>query len=146
MKLCVLGKLKFRDIFVDRAQAFRRVSFGGPEIRDGVCILDEEEEKAPSELHFEGEDAVDGGFDGGLDGSHDDYLVDPRNGVLSMAHRGLVAGPPHQVVDRNWHWVTALDLSHNRIKYLSDFPKKIKNYKNFFNKGTTCTLLSCSSA
>ncbi len=122
MKLCVcLEKLKFRDIFVDRAQAFRRVSFGGPEIRDGVCILDKGEEKA--ELDFGGEDAVDGGFDGGLDGSHDDYLVDPRNGVLSMAHRGLEAGPPHQVVDRNWHWVSALDLSHNRIKYLSDSPK-----------------------
>ncbi len=113
---------------MDRAQAFRRVSFGGSEIRDGVCILDEEEEKAPSELHFEGDDAVDGSFDGSFDGSldggYDDYLVDPRNGVLSMAHRGLEAGPPHQVVDRNWHWVTALDLSHNRIKYLSDFPKK----------------------
>ena len=117
-----LEKLKFRDIFVDRAQAFRRVSFGGPEIRDGVCIQDRGEEKA--ELDYGGEDSVDGGFDGGLDGSYDDYLIDPRNGVLGMAHRGLVAGPPHQVVDRNWHWVSALDLSHNRIKYLNDFPKK----------------------
>ncbi len=78
------------------------MSFGGPEIRDGVCLVQEEEDEM-------GYDQVDGGSDTCC------YLVEPSNGRLSLTHSGLSLGPPGRVVDRNWHWVTTLDLSYNCI-------------------------------
>ncbi len=102
-----------RDIFVDRAKAFRRLSFGGPEIRDGVCLVEEEEEadqeKEEEEEQLLSEDQADGG-------RRRSYLIEPPHGRLSLAHSGLESGPPGGVIDRNWHWVTTLDLSHNSIK------------------------------
>ncbi len=86
------------------------MSFGGPEIRDGICLLHEEASAVDDY------DDVDDGKEG-IHIRHTDEKAsfDVGEGRLGLVHAALTV-IPHRVIDRNWHWVTKLDLSYNKIE------------------------------
>ena len=46
---------------------------------------------------------------------HEDIKMELSSGRLTVAYAELTNLPFH-IVDRHWHWVTMLDLSHNNIE------------------------------
>ncbi len=97
----------FREIFTSKAQAMRQMSFGGPEVRDGVCL----EEDFAVELHeclAEEETSTE---------ENDEAMVskDVASGRLTVADRQLKT-VPFGIIDRHWHWVTTLDVGGNKIE------------------------------
>ena len=56
------------------------------------------------------EDEVDNGDLGGGSGGQ----LEVMSGRLSLVHRESTT-LPFSIIDKHWHWVTTLDLSHNRI-------------------------------
>lgn len=98
----------FKDIFKDGVQAFNQLSFGGS-LHDTENIV---------EMHYirrSGTDLSTDEMDGDEKTDEKRWHKDPLTGRLSAVDAAL-ATLPFQLIDRNWQWVTTLDLSRNHIE------------------------------